>query len=129
MTFSVVHVGEPRYRRNFTILFSVADFIPFLVAFIELELHRLIEIVAYPYLVGLDERKDFLIFKGVHIPDSQKLLVVSDQLSDVLAEQGKRRIRYYDVCLLQKFDALLAPEVPVPFELFDISIFTVTIIN
>lgn len=38
---------------------------------------------------------------------------------------GKRRIRHHDVSLLQKFDALFASEVAIPFELFDLDLLVV----
>ena len=42
---------------------------------------------------------------------------------------GKRRIRHHDVGLLQKFDALLAPEVSVSTKLLDVSVFIFAVVN
>ena len=51
-----------------------------------------------------------------------------NELVEILVDNRKGRIGHHDVGLLQKFDALLAPEVAVPFELLDVNIFMVTII-
>ena len=42
-----------------------------------------------------------------------------DKLSNVLPEQRERRIRYYNIRLLQEFNALLAAKVPVAIEMLD----------
>lgn len=50
------------------------------------------------------------------------------ELVEILVDNRKRRVANNDVGLLQKFDALLAPEVAVTFELIDVSVFIFTII-
>ena len=50
------------------------------------------------------------------------------ELVEILVDNRKRRVANNDVGLLQKFDALLAPEVAVTFELIDVSVFIVSIV-
>ena len=66
-----------------------------------------------PNLVGHDQREHLLVLQRIHIPDDQKLLLVLHELRDILAEQRERRIGDDDVGLLQKLDALAAPEVAI----------------
>ena len=52
----------------------------------------------------------------VHIADNEKLLVVLDELRDVFAEEGERRIGDDDIGFLEEFDAFGRAEVAVALE-------------
>src|SRR5437879_2381307 len=64
-----------------------------------------------PQLVGLNEWEDLFVGNRVLVPKDQKLLPVFEELRDVFAKEGKRRVGHYDVSLLEQLDTLGAAEV------------------
>ena len=63
-----------------------------------------------------NEWKYLLIFNCVYIADDEELLAVLDELGDVFAEEGERRVGDDDVGLLEEFDAFGGAEVAVAFK-------------
>ena len=53
---------------------------------------------------------------GVQVADDEELLAVLDELCDIFAEEGERRIGNDDIRLLQEFYALGGTEVSVAFK-------------
>ena len=53
---------------------------------------------------------------GVQVADDEELLAVLDELCDIFAEEGERRIGDDDVGLLEEFDAFGGAEVAVAFK-------------
>ena len=68
------------------------------------------------------------IVNSIYIPDNQKLLIILDKLSDIFAEQRKRRIGHHDVRFIQQLHALFAPEISISIKLLDVSSFMVAIV-
>ena len=61
--------------------------------------------------------ENLFVFDCVLISNDDKLLAILDQLRHILAEKRERRVGDHDIGLFQKFNAFLAAEVAVAFEI------------
>ncbi len=76
------------------------------------EEHSYVEIRASkPQFVFLNERENLQVGDRIRVPDDQELLPVLHELSDILLEEGKRRVGDHDVRLHEQLDAVGAAEV------------------
>ena len=64
-----------------------------------------------PYFIILDQWKNLLIGYSIHISEDKKFFVILYQLSNILTEKRKRRIRHYNICLFHDFNTRIGAKI------------------